>query len=152
MHIDPPVAQEAGPEPIKDLPVQTRTDPDQSGVLSNPASVTPWSWLNWDNDLQVDSARVEAPSNDINSEAVANHNDQTPSGKNDQQQVQPISLWQSHATDLFGTVSRVLNSFDGPEHKILLLDLPTTRDADLLRFWSQYFEKFHEVAGPHPDS
>lgn len=148
MHIDPPVAQEAGLEPIKDLPVQTRTEQDQSGVLSNPASVTPWSWLNWDNDLQLDSARVETPSNDINRDAVANHNDQTRSRKNDQQQVQSINLWQSHAADLFGTVSRVLKSFDGPEHKILLLDLPVTRDVDLIGFWSQYFEKFHEVAAP----
>ena len=148
MHIDPPVTQELGLEAVKDISWQTPTDQEQGDVFSNPANVTPWSWFNWDDDLHLDTTRLELPLCDINGDAGVNHSDLLAMGRNGQQQTQASDLWQNHGDDLFGTVSRTLKSFDGPEHKILLLDLPTTSDADLIRFWGQYFEMFHEVAGP----
>ncbi|RVX71477.1 hypothetical protein B0A52_05049 [Exophiala mesophila] len=144
MHIDPPVTQELGLEAVKDISWQTPTDQEQGDVFSNPANVTPWSWFNWDDDLHLDTTRLELPLCDINGDAGVNHSDLLAMGRNGQQQTQASDLWQNHGDDLFGTVSRTLKSFDGPEHKILLLDLPTTSDADLIRFWGQYFEMFHE--------
>ncbi|OQV00254.1 Fungal specific transcription factor domain-containing protein [Cladophialophora immunda] len=144
MHFDPQLPQETSLENIPSSMHSTALNQNRDNITELRASDTPWSWFNWESDLPFDLPHAEVLFNDLGDSADISNNDSIPSGREEGNEVQTSVYLHNDPADLFGTVLRVLDTLDSPEHKSLLLDVPKRSDTDMLKFWNQYFEGFHK--------
>ncbi|KIW93280.1 uncharacterized protein Z519_05885 [Cladophialophora bantiana CBS 173.52] len=144
MHFDPQLPQETGLEHVPSRLHQTTSNQNRDSITELRPSDTPWSWFNWESDLPFEPPHAEVLFNNMGGSADISYSDPIPSGREERSEVQTSAYLHSDPADLFGTVLRVLDTLDSPEHKSLLLDVPKMNDADMLKFWNQYFKVFHK--------